>query len=345
MKLLTGNVAKKLPEVFSWAAKIMCVISILSVYSTLQAQNRKHLSSFSLVQQYYNPAFTGFNGSVIKTYYRDQWTGFDGAPKTLFISGEVNLDKFQEKFEPRSEADLPVIAKTGIRHSVGLSFLHDSFGPFVENQIFASYRSLINLSTKVKLQAGAAIAYHAQTLDGSKLTSDEAGDPSLQNYINRMSRSGRMDFNIGLALSGENSYVGYAMQNIRGGLGDAQNDFFKNNSKIEYILQGGCRRSVSDKFGMVLNGLLRFNNQLKETFEAQIKGVFYNMAWLGLGYRNSLAYSLNVGFRVNQWQLGYAYEIPTGDAQMTGSGTNELMVTYDLQKIIHPKLTRQISIW
>jgi hypothetical protein len=96
---------------------------------------------------------------------------------------------------------------------------------------------------------------------------------------------------------------------------------------------------------MAFNGLFRFDNQLKETFEGQLKGIFYNMAWLGLGYRNVLAYSLNVGFRVNQWQVGYAYEIPTGDAQMTGSGTNELMVTYDLQKIIHPKLTRQMSIW
>src|SRR3990170_8225358 len=208
MNLLTRNASKKIPRIFLWMAKITSVLIILSAYSSLQAQNRKHSSSFSLPQQYYNPAFTGFKGSVIRAYYRDQWTGFDGAPKTLFISGEVNLADFQEKVKPRAEANLQVIAKTGIRHSVGLSFLHDSFGPFVENQIFASYRSLINLSAKVKLQAGAAIAYHAQTLDGSKLTADEAGDPSLQNYINRTSRSGRMDFNIGLALSGENFYAG-----------------------------------------------------------------------------------------------------------------------------------------
>ena len=135
------------------------------------------------------------------------------------------------------------------------------------------------------------------------------------------------------------------MQNIRGGLGGSKNDFFRNNSKVHYILQGGYRKAVSDKVGMVFNGLVRFDNQLKETLEGQVKGVFYNTAWLGIGYRSSLAYSLNVGFRMKQIQIGYAYEIPTGDAQMTDGGTNELMITYNLKKIIYHKLTRQMSIW
>jgi hypothetical protein len=135
------------------------------------------------------------------------------------------------------------------------------------------------------------------------------------------------------------------MQNVRGGLGGNKNDFFRNKSKIHYIVQGGYRRAVSDKVGLVFNGLFRFDNQLKETIEGQLKGVFYNTAWVGIGYRASLAYALNIGFRMNQFQIGYAYEMPTGDAQMTGSGTNEIMVTYDLQKIVHPKLTRIMSIW
>lgn len=324
--------------------KILLASLILIVYSTSHGQSRKHASNFSIFQQYFNPAFTGFRGSVVKTYYRNQWAGFDGAPKTIFISGEVNLADYLKHAEPVAEGEEQKV-KSGIQHSVGLSILHDTFGPFVENQIFASYKSLVNVTEEIRLQAGAAIAYHTQTLDGSKLTSEEASDPSLQGYVNQTSRSGRLDFNIGLAISGRDFYTGYAMQNIRGGLGGNKNDFFHNNSKMHYIVQGGYRRAVSDKVGLVFNGLFRFDKQLKETIEGQIKGVFYNTAWLGFGYRNSLAYSMNVGFRMKQFQIGYAYESPTGDSQMTGSGTNEIMITYDLQKIIHPKLTRQMSIW
>ncbi len=323
--------------------KVILAACILFIYSASQGQSRKHASNFSIFQQYYNPAFTGFKGSVIKSYYRNQWAGFDGAPKTIFISGEVNLSDYLKKNELIISDD--AVVSKGIQHAIGLSVLNDTFGPFVETQIFASYKSLVNLTRKVRLQTGATVAYHAQTLDGSKLTSEEATDPHLYHYMNHTSRSGRLDFNIGVALSGQDFYAGYAMQNIRGGLGESKKDFFRNNSKMHYIVQGGYRRSVSDKVGIVFNGLFRFDSQLKETIEGQVKGVFYNAAWLGMGYRNLLAYSLNIGFRMKQLQIGYAYEIPVGDAHMTGSGTNEIMATYDLQKIIYPRLTRQMSIW
>jgi type IX secretion system PorP/SprF family membrane protein len=319
------------------------VLVMLFLDSALHAQSKKHSANFTLFQQYYNPAFTGFEGSSAKAYYRNQWAGFEGAPKTLFISTEISLSDHTPQAPSVLDVD-PSFNSVGIRHSVGLSIVHDSFGPFVENQIFASYRSLSNITDQVKLQAGIAVAYHSQTLDGSKLTSDEADDPSLQTYLNRTSRSGRMDLNIGLALSGQNFYAGYGMHNVRGQFARTKHDLFSNN-KINYIVQGGYRRSLSDEVGLVFNGLFRFDDRLKETFEGQVKSVFYNTAWLGLGYRYSLAYSLIVGFRLNQWRLGYGYEIPAGDAQMTGSGTNELMVTYDLKKIIHPRVTRQMSIW
>lgn len=314
---------------------------LIATFTTVQSQSRKHSSNFPALQQYYNPAFTGFNGSMIKSYYRNQWAGFDGAPKTLFISGEIDLDEYRRS--AAVEGEVPVTS--GIHHGVGLSILRDTYGPFVENQIFASYRSKVNLTEKIRLQAGAALAYHAQTLDGNKLSSEEAKDPSLQQFMNQTNRSGRVDFNLGVALSGDDFYAGYALQNIKGGLEGSNSDFFRNNSKVHSVIQAGYRRSVSDKVGVVVNGLFRADNQLKETIEGQVKGVFYNTAWVGAGYRNSLAYSLTVGFRMNQLKVGYAYEIPTGDAHMTGAGTNEILVTYDLRKAIHPKLTRKMSIW
>ena len=280
---------------------------------------------------------------MLKSYYRNQWAGFDGAPKTFFLSAEVNLSDYRGTSESLSGEEPPV-AKAGIQHSVGLSVLYDSYGPFIENQIFLSYRSRINITKKVSLQAGGAVAYHLQTLDGRSLTSEEASDPSISKYSNQTSRSGRLDFNVGLAVTGADFYAGYAMQNVVGSM-DERNSGFQRNSEIQYIAQGGYRKALSEKFGLVINALIRFDKHIDETIEGQVKSVFYNTAWLGVGYRNQLAYSFNLGFRMKQLRVGYAYEIPTGDAQMTGSGTNEILVTYDLKKIIYPRLTRQMSIW
>ena len=158
------------------------------------------------------------------------------------------------------------------------------------------------------------------------------------------SRSGRLDFNIGLALTGEDFYAGYAMQNLYGGSEEISEDFFRNNSKLHYVVQAGYRRSVSDQIGISVNGLFRYDDQLQESIEGQVKGIFYNTAWFGMGYRKSLAYSFTAGFRMNHFTVGYSYEIPTGDAHRV-DGTNEIMLTYDLQKIVYPKLTRKMSMW
>jgi len=328
----------------STVKKILLAVLSLFICGVAHSQHEKHSSNFSILQQYYNPAFTGFQGSMIKSYYRNSWAGFDGAPKTFFISGEVNLSDYREDVNAAIEGE-EWMQKAGIEHSMGLSLLYDSYGPFVENQIFLSYRSRINLTQKISLQAGGAVAYHRQSLDGNKLTSDEANDPTLSKYSNQTSRSGRIDFNLGLAITGQDFYAGYAMQNIVGSRRDADNHYFQSNSEVQYIVQGGFRKAISEKVGLIFNALLRFDKQFDESIEGQIKGVFYNTAWLGFGYRNNLAYSLNVGFRMKELRIGYAFEIPTGDAHMTGNGTNEILVTYDLKKILYPRLTHRMSMW
>lgn len=312
---------------------------LLFMFTAGQSQNRQHAATFPLFRQYFNPALVGHSGSTVKSFYRNQWAGFAGAPTTVFASGEVRLEDYAGSLQSGQE---PAV-RPGIQHAVGLGILHDSFGPFVENEITASYRSRVSLTEKIALQAGGAVAWHGQSLDGDRLTSEEAGDPSMMNYVDQTSRSGRIDFNIGLALTGEDFYAGYAMQNLRGGAKNTE-DFFRNNSKVHYVLQAGYRRSLSDEVGVIVNGLFRYDRQLKETLEGQVKGVFYNTAWLGMGYRKDLAYALTVGFRMNQFTAGYSHEIPTGDAHRIG-GTNEITLTYDLVKAVYPKLTRKMSMW
>ena len=317
---------------------LLASILILAL-NDAEAQNRKHASNFPVFQHFYNPAMTGHSGSAVKSFYRNQWAGFDGAPTTLFASGELVLgDQIPAPDGTQQEV------KAGIGHAAGLSILHDTFGPFVENLVTASYRSQVNLSEKLAFQAGGALAWHGQSLDGSRLTAGESADPSMMNYAGQTSRSGRMDFNIGLALTGENFYAGYAMQNLRGGVEENTGDFFRNNSKLHYVIQTGYRKSVSDQIGLTVNGLFRYDDQLKESIEGQVKGIFYNTAWFGMGYRKSLAYSFTAGFRINQFTAGYSYELPTGDAHRI-DGTNEIMLTYDLKNIVYPKLTRKMSMW
>jgi type IX secretion system PorP/SprF family membrane protein len=321
----------------------LLVLLVILSYTVSKGQNRKHAANFSTFQHYYNPAFTGFRGSVVKAYYRNQWAGFEGAPKTLFVSAEINLTRPAESLNASPEEQDSEV-KPGIQHAIGFSALSDSFGPFVENQIFANYRSSVHLTHKLQLHAGATLSLHTQALDGSKLTAEEANDPSLGKHINQTTKSSRYDLNIGVALTGENFYLGYGMQNIKGDFGPSKDNFFRSNYALHHVVQAGYRTGLSEEIGVVLNGLMRYDDLLKETLEGQLKTVMYSRAWIGFGYRKSLAYSFQTGFRVKQLQLGYAYEVPIGRAQFLGS-TNEVMVSYDLRKATYSKYSRKMSIW
>lgn len=315
------------------------ILSLVTVI-TVQAQFRKDVANFSIFHQYYNPALTGYEGSMIKTYYRDQWSGFEHAPRTFFISGELDL---QSNTPAASDGEAP--ASAGIKHAVGISCLHDTFGPLVESQLYLNYGSRVQLTESLALRAGGAITYNAQRVDGNKLTLEQQNDASMQEFMNSNTSSGRIDFNLGLMLTGENFYAGYALRDAtRGGLASGE-DFLRNERSHEHIVQAGYRRSLNDYAGLIASGLIRYDSKLGETVEGQLKGIFYNTAWLGLGYRHKLAYSINMGVCYQQFRVGYVRELPTGNASNISSGTNEIILTYNLVRQKYSKPSKKMVMW
>ncbi len=112
-------------------------------------------------------------------------------------------------------------------------------------------------------------------------------------------------------MTSDNYYLGYALQDLAQGKINGGDNFLNDDFAMQHILQGGYRRALTDQFGLVFNGIYRYDERLGQNAEGQIKGVFMNTAWLGAGYRWDLAYTMTVGFRLGQMRLGYGYEIPT----------------------------------
>lgn len=313
------------------------------------AQSRKYIANFSLFQQYYNPALTGYEGSMVKTFYRNQWTGFEDAPRTMFFSAEMDLAdlaawKKDDMLKTRQEDHFN--RQSSVRHAFGLSVLHDQFGPFKESQVFLSYGSRVKLTEDLSLRFGSAISYSSNRLDGSKLTVDQEHDPQYQNLLGQNTRMNKIDFNAGLMLTADKFYLGYAMQDItQGELVTTGYDFMKGAYTVKHVGQAGYRRGVSDQIGLIINGLYQYDEKLGHTLEGQLKAVFQNMFWLGAGYRNDLAYTVNAGLRINQMKIGYAYEMPTADASSISQSTNEIMLTFNFISVKYPKYGKKVTMW
>lgn len=327
--------------------KLIISISLLLSALGASAQSRKHIANFSLFQQYFNPALTGYEGSMLKTFYRDQWAGYEDAPRTIFASVELDqadIAAWRHGDVQKNQRQDDYSRQAGAKHAWGLSVLHDTFGPFAESQLFLSYGSRVRLSEKLNLRAGAALTYALQRFNGNKLTLDQEGDPEFQNYLGQSNRSGKLDVNLGLMLTSDDFYVGYALQDVAQGGLTSGDEFLKDANALQHIVQAGYRTALSEGVGVVVNGIFRYDEYLKETAEGQAKFIFQNTLWLGAGYRNDLAYTFNAGIRVNQFRLGYVHEIPTGQASIK-KNTSELMVTYNLIPVKYPKLGKKVTMW
>ena len=325
---------------------IVTLICIATALGT-QAQSRKHIANFSLFQQYFNPALTGYEGSVIKTLYRNQWTGFEDAPKTIFASGELNLEDlatWKKTDESGSQPD--TYRQPGGGHAFGISLLHDRFGPFSETQVNLSYGSSVQLSEALSLRWGGALTYSSYYLDGNSLTLDQENDPEYAGLFGQDNRTAKADLNLGLMLTAENYYIGYAMQDVtKGKLITTGDNYLKDTFQQQHVIQAGYRTALSDDFGLVANAIYRYDAAQKETMEGQLKGVYQNTIWAGAGYRKDLAYSLTAGLRLNQLKIAYVYENPVRDASQINKSTNEISLSYNLAPVKHTKQSRQVTIW
>ncbi|WP_439883451.1 PorP/SprF family type IX secretion system membrane protein [Pontibacter sp. MBLB2868] len=317
---------------------IVAVALVLAAWGA-QAQTRKYIAHFPLFQQYYNPALTGYEGSVAKTFYRNQWGSIEGAPRTVFASAELDLDDLRSNGLQREQG-------LGARHALGLSVLHDRFGPFTESQVFLSYSSRVRLSEGLSLRWGTAATYSSQSLDGSRLTVDQENDPQYRDAMGQRSRNSKLDLNLGLTFTGEDFYVGYAMQDVvKGEILSGGDEFLQDMYTRKHVVQGGYRRAVTDELGLVAHAVYQYDARLESLVEGQLKGVYQNRLWLGAGYRHDLAFSASAGVRLNQLKVGYAYEVPTGEAGSIRLNTSEVTLTYNLFPARYTKDSGKVSIW
>ncbi|MGV3638997.1 MAG: PorP/SprF family type IX secretion system membrane protein [Adhaeribacter sp.] len=309
----------------------------------LQAQNRKQVAQFSLFQPYFNPAMTGMEGSQLKTFYRDQFTGFEGGPQTFLLSGELNLADLKAQ---AAEAGAAVPGLLAAKNAVGFSMLRDNFGPFKETQFNLGYGSQVRLSEKLSLRAGAALTYHVSRLDPNKMTVDQENDSEFQNlYGTDNNQTHKLDVNAGLTLAGQDFYLGYGIQDLAKGQLLTGDHYYDQTFPLHHVVQGGYRRGLTDQFGLVFNGIYRYDSKLQETLEGQLKGVWNDSYWVGVGYRHDLALTFCAGLRVQRLRLGYAREVVTGKADGINAATNELILTYHLRPLPLEKIGRTLSLW
>lgn len=282
-------------------------------------QARRYMSQFNQFQNYFNAAMTGYEGSTVKGFVRNQWTGFDGSPQLYYLSTELDFS------EMRGEQDAALIGQ----NAVGINFLSESYGAFLDTEIQATYSARIRVSQNANLRLGAAVTYANSRLDGNNLTTEQANDPTVSQYLNSFANMGLIDFNFGLALTHQNYYIGYSMHNINQGSINYGDVFYNVKPRVS-VFQSGFRHSISSSVSIASHVMYRSQMDLPNHFEANIKGIFLDKIWLGVGHRVDYANNFTFGVVHNQIKLGYTHEIPTNKSYLIPQPTHEFIATFSL---------------
>ena len=194
---------------------ILALFIFTGILTEASAQTRKYVSQFSLFQGYFNPALTGYEGSAVRGFVRNQWAGFEGAPKTYFFSAELDFA------ELAGERDAALTGK----NAVSVNLLNDTYGAFRENELTVAYASRVRLTSSHNLRLGVGVSYQSVRLDGNALTTEQANDPTIGQYLGSFSDMQVIDFNIGVALTHEQYYFSYGVHRVNGGAIQSGDEF------------------------------------------------------------------------------------------------------------------------
>jgi type IX secretion system PorP/SprF family membrane protein len=282
-------------------------------------QSRKYISQFSHLQQYYNPGLAGYEGSMFRGFIRNQWAGWEGAPMTYFISAELDFAHVGK------ESDPSVMGK----NAASISMFQDNYGAFTERELIIGYAARIRISEKSNIRLGAGINNYSARLDPSRMTTEQANDPLVNQYLGGFADMRILDFNLGIALTNEKYYVSYALHNVNKG-GIRGGEVFIDKKPVISILQAGFRNKLSDNFAIASNFMWRTQNDLPANVEFNLKALIKEKLWIGAGHRVSYANNFQFGFLMNKVRLGYIYELPLLKSYLLPNTTHEFMITYTI---------------
>lgn len=307
--------------------KLVLIIVMLQFSLAVKAQSRKYISQFSHVQSYLNPGMTGYDGSVVKGFVRNQWAGWEGAPKTYFVSAELDFSDFG------SSGDMG-------KNAIGINLLSDEYGAFRETELILSYGTRVQVSRSASLRLGAGINVNQIRLDGTNLTTEEANDPKVNQYLGGFAKMGIVDFNLGISLTHPNYYVSYGVHNVNKG-SISNGDVFMDRKPMVNIVQAGYRNRVTEVFSMIVNGMYRSQENLPDNIEMTMKFLFYEKLWIGGGHRFDYANHIQLGMVMGKASLGYVYEFPMQQSYLLPNPTHELM----LRMRLFDTENETLSIW
>ena len=305
--------------------KLLLIFTISNIlYCNISSSQQLPLIGHSYENPYlFNPCEAG-NNEYVNAYLlgRNQWKGIQNAPETYLLSIDGALDS----------------RKVGL----GLIIYSDVTDIIGRKAGYASYRYQIKLADNQNLRLGLSAGFLQNTIYFDRIRVDQTNDATLlANYETRTT----FDANLGITYNYENLKMSISSYQLFNNGYDYENNIdFK---ELKYRLIRHYYFSVSYK--QLLNNDFRLDPQLMFRnvhgmplqFDVSTFVNWRDQAWIGPVYKHNYGVGISLGGVVYQnIELGYSYDIPTGNIRNYTTGTHEIIIGIRLYRNSNKPPTR-----
>ena len=293
--------------------KVMLLLLLIVPLWMSGQSNNVRLNNFWGNTYYINPASMNEDYKGLFTIAaRNQWLGFAGAPKTLFASGTLFVNRINTQF--------------------GLKFYADQIGYNTITNASLSYSYMVMLDNDWSIDLGLAGSFQSLSYDRSKVNTYTADDPAL--YENLL-QSYNYNCDVGAELVNNEWKFGVSAQNLF-------SPFFKGNNlqdNINYAYatyRKDTKHIVSVQYGLCATqtrNVLQVESNLTTFFRLDEDRDAFQVSLL---YRTRNEMGAILGMNLNsQFHISYSYDFNVSGIARYSTGSHELMLVYRMDKYKH----------
>ena len=289
----------------------LMVLALWLVSSESNAQQDPQYTHYMYNTLSVNPAYAGQRETLsVVGLHRTQWVGINGAPQTQSLGIHSPL---------RNE-----------RIGLGLNIVNDALGPARESFVDANFSYTIPVSENgTKLSFGLKAGWHNINVDWSK---GQFQNPDV--VFNQNISQNALIAGAGLYLSNRDWYLGVSAPNF---ITTNHYDDFQESlaaERLHYFIHGGYVFNLSDNVKLKPAFLVKAVSGAPLIADISANALFNDKLTLGLAWRWDDSIAGLVGFQIKEGlYIGYGYDLTTTDLNNYNSGTHEIILRFEVQKL------------
>lgn len=288
------------PTLIAATILILCTGEII-------AQQRLQFTQYMFSPLVINPAYAGADDAMSLTFIqRKQWNRIEGAPASQTLSGHTLLKK----------------KNVGL----GLTVINDRIGVHKNLNVLTNYAYHLKVGRKSYLSMGLGAGISNKKSDYGSLSGNSNNDPKINSAI----ISGTFfDLAMGLYFRSPKFHMGISAPEL------IPNNIIVNDTisirlnKTNYFLFSKYRIPINQDLDMEPSVLFKYLPGLPFSYDLNLSLIYRKVLTMGLSYRKKESVDFLMKCQVTpQFQLGYAYDYPTGEVSKFSNGSHEVMVNY-----------------